>query len=184
MSGRVVLQYASISLPTKQSQIERSDEKKAKIFHGLQNKRKELWGAWNQTRLENKHQQHNKRIDSGASYETTQAMSNDVEDTSQNQRVKQHWYDDNHPVSLTNMFTKCVAIFVGFWLYMDVNYQHEQHMFKYVCHPPCKRSKSKVYKIQIKPPSTSALIGVWACPYSLHQLPFLFPLPLPWLWLS
>jgi hypothetical protein len=42
MSGGVVLQYASISLPIKQSQIERFYEKKAQIFHGLQNKRKEL----------------------------------------------------------------------------------------------------------------------------------------------
>ena len=59
------------------------------------------------------HQQHNKQIDSGASYETTQGMSNDVEDTSQNQHAKQHCYDVNHPSSSTNMFTKCVAIYVG-----------------------------------------------------------------------
>ena len=41
-------------------------------------------------------------------------LLDDVEDTSQNQQVKQHCYDANHPVCLTNILAICVAIDVGF----------------------------------------------------------------------
>ena len=41
-------------------------------------------------------------------------LLDDVEDASQNQQVKQHCFDVNHPVWLTNILAMCVAIDVGF----------------------------------------------------------------------
>ena len=71
-------QQSSLRLRGLQVKVVRNHSSNQSFFHGLQNKSQELWGSQNQTRLKNKHQQHNKQIDSGASHETTQVMSNDV----------------------------------------------------------------------------------------------------------